>query len=280
MTIRSPGREYAALARFCGNKRRLIARARGGGDGLFLLVLADSPQLAKKLTPLLMEYREIAAFTDFVEFFPYENGFCAVFNHPAENGALPLKTVMTAAPPRLRAAALRSLFAALLTQNPPAPVLYDILRPENLTALATGEVRFTYDLTLTNRYADHDARKTRLYLAETVRTICGGREGELTGLLTGQQALHCEELYAAALRDADALDALNPEPEEPPALRARAGALRETVMSRAAPVLAAAAIAAGFIAAAVIFYRAVISPPPPEEPIRMIGTVILEDGAP
>ncbi len=277
MKIDSPTRTYTVFARFCGNKRRLIARVHGDAN-LFLLVIVDSPPLAKQLTPLFMKYREITEFTDFIEFFPYENGFCAVFIYQTDSGGQPLETVIADAPPTLRAATLRSLFAVLLTQNPPYPILRDLLRSENLLCSPSGEIQLTYDLYLTSQYIRHDPVKTMLYLAETVRTICG-KPGELYGLLTDQMHHSWPELYAAALRDAEEIISRMPEAEKQ-SLRARAEALKEKALARAAPVLMLIALAAGYISMAVVFYKAVISPPPPDERILAIGTVILDEENP
>ncbi|MDR1735332.1 MAG: hypothetical protein LBR85_00480 [Oscillospiraceae bacterium] len=278
MTVESPTRRYTVLARLCGNKRRLIARARGE-EGLFLLVIADYPPLARKLTPVFMGFLENAAFTDFVEFFPYDGGSCAVFRHRAPPETRALCAVISKAPPRLRTRALTSLLAALLTQNTPFPILRDLLRPENLVCSESGEVSFIYDLYLTSQYIRHDSIKTMLYLSETVRSIYpDAYTGALYGLLTDLRAHGWDELYAAALRDAREIEALTPKPErEKPGLRARAEAFTEALKARAAPVLAAAALLAGFALAAVMFCRAVFAPPPPENAIKSIGTVILED---
>ncbi len=271
--IESPSRTYTILARYCGNKRRLIARSQGKR---YMLAIVDSPHLAKQLTPLFMSYRDNADFTDFIEFFPHGSGFCAVFKHPQESGTL--KTVMTDAPNALRAAVLRSLFAFCLAHNPPYPILYDLIRPENLLCSPSGEIKVVYDLCLTAQYLRHDPVKTMLYLAEIVRAVCGDK-AELYGLLRSHTFYSWPELYTVALRDAEEVATRLPEPEAP-GLRARAEALKEMLLARAAPVLALIALAAVYISAAVVFYRAVISPPPPEERILAIGTVMLDEEDP
>jgi hypothetical protein len=280
-SIYSPARSYTALARLGGNKRRLVARG-GSDDSLYLLVMVDYPAFTRQLTPFFAQCHENSAFTDFIEFFPCGDGICAVFNHRKTRHMRPLGEALTDAPPAMRAAALRSLFAYLLLQDPPYPVLCDLLCSENLLCSASGEIGFTYDLHLTVNYASRSREAAMMHLAETVRTICCDVPvlsiGAFCGQITGQAEAGWDELYEAALSVSDELAAYKPEAQpERPNLRGHAEGFLAALTDRVSVLLAVTALAAGYILLAVLFYQAVISPQPVENGITSIGTVMLDD---
>jgi hypothetical protein len=214
MTIHSPSCAYSVLARLRGDRRRLIAQ---NSQHEVLLLLVDNSSLARQLTPFFYEMSENKAFTDCIEFFPHEEGFCAAFRYHESERTNPLDQVLSGAPPSMRAAALRSLFAFLFSQDPPAPVLCDMLCSENIICSAAGNVYFVYDLRLTGQFTRQSRKKAMLLLSEAVRTICGEHRlssaDALYGLLNSGKGCDWEELYAAALTVAGELEAAVP-PEE------------------------------------------------------------------
>lgn len=280
MTIRSAENKYKVYARIRGNRKCLLAHDANGKTRLLLLM--DNPSHVRRATALYLAYRENAAFTDFIESFPYNKGICAVFRHPDTNRMQPLRKILSDASPELRAAALRSLFAKLLAQEPPLFMLCDLLYHRNLLCSTSGEISFIYDLRPLPADLRHAGIRGKICLGETVREICG--EMSVPSLALLYEALSApgppgwDGLFAAASAAAGELALCRPEPEtEKPGLRERVSRTRDKLLERAAVWAALILLAAGYILLGVLFYHTVIAPYPVDNGLKIIGTVILED---
>lgn len=275
--IHSPSGVYSVRACLRGDQRRLIA-ARGDGT-MCLLVVIDHPPLARKLIPFFADVAKTQTFTDFLEVFPYEKGLCAAFRH--QDTLRPFAKALSGAPPPERAAVLRSLFAYLLTQEPPHPILCDLLRPENMMCPVSGEIGFVYDLSLSADYARNSRAKAMMCLSETARQICGDiplpSVNALCAKITGDARFDWTALYEVASDAATELSAYTPEPApEKQGLRERAEALRGMLTARAAAIMVLLLAAVEFILLGVLMYDTVIAPGPVDNGIQSIGTVIVE----
>lgn len=279
MTIRSPSGSYDILALLRGDKRRLIARRNN--ETTCLLLMVDSPPLARTLIPYFSAFSKMGTFTDFIEIFPHGQGFYAVFRYQDALHMRSLRDVLNNAPPPERATALRSLFAWLLTQEPPYPILCDLLRPENTLCSPSGQIVFLYDLCLIADYTRNDRAKAMACLSGTVRTICGDVFGpqsqRLCSMLTGEPQNDWVSLYQAASEAADELEAHTPE-EQPtkPGLRERAAVFRDTLTHHAAALVALFLFVLEYVLLMVLFYHFVIAPAPADNGIPSIGSVIVQ----
>lgn len=277
--IHSSENKYRVFARFRGNRRRLLAHDANGK--ICLLAITDNPAHVRRSTALFLNYRENAAFTDFIESFPYNKGLCAVFMHPDTRRMQPLRKILPDAPPELRAAALRSLFANLLTQEPPAHMLCELLYHRNLLCTPAGEISFIYDLRPLPADLRHAGIRGKICLAETVREICGETAIPLLTPLyealsvPGPPGWAC--LFAAASAAAAELALYRPKPETPkPGLKERIFRTRDKLLKHIAVWTAFVLLAAGYILLGALFYHTVISPAPVDNGLNAIGTVILE----
>lgn len=283
ITIYSVENKYRVFARFRGNRRRLLARDANGRTRL--LVLADNPAHVRRSTALFLNERENIAFTDLIESFPYNKGLCAVFAHPDTRRMLPLRRLLTDAPPELRAAVLRSLFAKLLAQEPPVYMLCDLLYHRNLLCSPAGEISFIYDLRPLPANLLHAGIRGKICLTEIVRDICG--EMSVPSLTPLYEAMSVPGppvwagLFAAASAAAAELVLCRPKQETPkPSLREKALRIRNRLLERIAAWIVFILLAAGYILLGVLFYHTVIAPTPVDNGLNNIGTVILEDENP
>ncbi|MDR2356326.1 MAG: hypothetical protein LBE16_09080 [Clostridiales Family XIII bacterium] len=279
MTVYSPTTEYIVLTRVGFDKRRLIARDAWGNTRL--LVIVESAREARRLTPLLLDFRDNAAFSDFIEFFPDRDGLVAVFAYRPDGADF--DNILTEAPNPLRAAVLRSLFAQILSQSLPEAMLREVLRPENLLISASGQVRFFYGLPREAEAADDIG----ISLSDAVKRIAG--EGTAPAVSDFAERLKLgafgtyAEMYAAA---DDAAGALS-EFVRAPAFEKRslkkagkeAGAFAKQLTARRVTILAAAVLIMAYAAVGALFYRSVIDPPRTDNNIRSIGTVVVTDGS-
>lgn len=281
MTIYSAENTYKVFARIRGNRRRLLARDANGNTRL--LLLTDNTSHVRRSTALYLAYRENVAFTDFIESFPYNKGLCAVFRHPDTQSMQPLRKLLSDAPPEFRAAALRSLFAKLLAQEPPLFMLSDLLYHKNLLCSTSGEISFVYNLRPLPADLRHAGIRGKACLVETVREICG--EISVPSLPPLYEALSVSGqsgwagLFAVASAAAEELALCRPRPEtrkpEPKELILQT---RDKLLKRAAVWSAIILLAASYILLGVLFYHTVIAPDPVDNGLNFIGTVILEDG--
>lgn len=280
MTIYSAENTYKVFARIRGNRKRLLARDANGK--MRLLLLTDNASHVRRSTALYLAYSENAAFTDFIESFPYNKGICAVFSHPDTHRMQPLRKILSDAPPELRAAALRSLFAKLLSQEPPLFMLCDLLYHRNLLCSPSGEISFIYDLRPLPADLRHAGIRGKICLSETVREICG--EMSVASLAPLYEALSVSGspgwagLFAAASAAAVELAVCRPfsQPEKP-GLRERVLKTRDRMLERAAVWAVLILLAAGYVLLGMLFYHTVIAPDPVDNGLNFIGTVILED---
>jgi hypothetical protein len=267
------------LAKPDGGDRRIVARD-GAGNTRLLIIVRDETE-SKRLLPLLLDFRGNAAFTDFVDFFPWAGGLVTVFAYHADGVAL--APALEDAPYPLRAEVLRSLFAQILTQNLPAEMLRAVLAPENLRVSPSGKARFLYDLP---SEADAGALDDGSLMSDAARRIAGDAPAPET-------VMFCEKLktgvfsdYAAIYTDAyaaaDALAAYVPPPKPEKLTLERAKgktlAFKNAFMTRWVFILAALALLVGYAAVGALFYNTVIDPSSVDNNIRAIGTVVVGDG--
>jgi hypothetical protein len=279
VSVYSPTTEYTALAKIDGGERRIVARD-GAGNTRLLVIVRDETE-AKRLLPILLDFRGDAAFTDFIDFFPWAGGLVAVFAYHADGVAL--GSALKDAPYALRAEALRSLFAQILTQNLPTEMLRAVLAPGNLLISPSGKARFLYDLP---RETDAEALDDGEIMSDAARRVVGEDtapeaiafcEKLKTGLFSD-----CAAIYTDAYAAADALAAYvsPPKPEKLTSEKAREkiDAFKNALMARWAFILAALALLIGYGAVGALFYNTVIDPPGVDNDIRAIGTVVVVDG--
>jgi hypothetical protein len=128
------------------NAERILyaARDREGRSRLMLLTRGESGALA--MTAVYRTLADRSLFTDFVEYFPYNDGICGVFVNHLEKRDVFLDEFAAHSSPVMRLVALRSLAAALLSQDVPFTVACDLLEKENSFASTSGQVHFAYDL--------------------------------------------------------------------------------------------------------------------------------------
>jgi hypothetical protein len=279
VSVYSPTTQYTALAKIDGGDRRIVARD-GAGRTRLLVIVRDEAE-AKRLLPILLDFRGDAAFTDFIDFFPWAGGLVAVFAYYSDGVAL--GSALEDAPHTLRAEALRSLFAQILTQNLPAEMLRSVSAPGNLLFSPSGKARFLYDLpSETDAGAIDDGNlmsdmAMRVVGAETAPEALAFCEKLQTGLFSDYAAIYTD---ACAAADALAAYAPPPKPEKLTSERAKEKALafKDALMARWVSMLAALVLLIGYGAVGALFYNTVIDPPGVDNDIRAIGTVVVVDG--
>ncbi len=287
MRLYSPTTEYTVVARLeatAADDARYLARDAAGARRL--IVLAEGEARAKRLTPLLFECRDASSFTGFVEFFPHKDGLAAVFAW--EGGGEPLEEALQEAPTPLRAAVLRALFAKLLLQEIPEPMLCEALRPENMLTAASGDVRFLYALPEDGREEDIAVPPpvtSAQMLAAWARCI-GGAEVP-PGYPAFCQALdegfprEPAERFAVAEEAAKALAEYVPPPKPEgfslTKLKERALKTKDALAARWKTIAAVAVMLIAYGAVGWLFYSTVIAPPRVDNGIAAIGTVVVAD---
>ena len=277
MIIYSPTTEYTVLTRGGFKDHRMVAR--DGFGNTRLLVLVHDSEEARRLLPLLLDFREDVSFSDFIEFFPNGDELVAVFAYRSDGTSL--DQVLSAAPNPLRAVVLRSLFAQILLQSLPEAILREVMRPENMLATPSGQVRLLYDL----------PRETETYdsggelLAAAVKRISGERTAPEVTVFAEKLASgifsNYAEMYSAADNAAFALAEFIPALEVKKwtfeTAKAKVKTSAGNLKTRWLIVIAAIALLIGYIAVGVLFYKTVIDPLGVDNNIRSIGTVVVAD---
>jgi hypothetical protein len=213
-------------------------------------------------------YRTLAEnplFTDFVEYFPYDNGICGVFVNHLDKRDTVLDEFAAQSSPIMRLAVLRSLVAALLAQDVPFSVACDLLEKRNSFASVGGEVRFVYDLGVFS-LRETDASQV---LWARLSTIIGNivlddlRSPAMADVLEGLDRgryRDWHELYQAlanAIEKTD-LPPTSPQQEEAITLGERADALKTKVINAITPLVASVLFALAFVALAYLAWTTIV----------------------
>lgn len=275
MRFYSKTAEYTVISTVSGDDRRFYAQDYRGRPRM--LVVRQVNTETKRLSPIMLEWRENASFTDFVEFFPDGDRLVAAFS--LRPGGIWAEGVQESIPYPQRAAMLRSLFGHIVSQDLPELALEEMLKPQNLRFNSSGVFCPHYDL-------PQSASCAKASLADAVRLICGEAaipevKGFIDALKCGSLANYAE-MYTGACAAAHALESYSsPQADEGltlELLKKRALALKPWIVERGAIALAAAALLTGYIAVGVFFYGTVIKPPRADNGISSIGTVVVGDG--
>ena len=272
MIFTSPTSEYMTLS---AANDRFYVRSEKGVPGTLILIRDN--ETAKLLTPQLLDFSENEAFSDFIEFFPFENGLCAIFAYNAD--AMPIESVLDNAPTELRAAIIKSFFALIFSQNMPMLILRQILKKGNLYATTDGAIFPVYNL-WANDYDETDL--SQLFI-DAVRGMAGGIElaalSELYSKLDSDEYDYADLYVAADKVASELLQYMEPEKTASSfeLVSIKVHRVGSYFSSCWVFLLAATVLLAGYVAAGFLFYHTVIAPPVVDNGINAIGTVVIDN---
>jgi hypothetical protein len=230
------------------------------------MLLTKDEQSALAMTAVYQALANRALFTDFIEYFPYDNGICGVFVNHLEKHDSALNEFAAQSSPVSRLAALRSLVAALLAQDVPFTVACDLLDEKNSFASVSAQVHFVYDLGIFSLRKTDTTQVALARLAAVIGTIILSdlRSPAMIELLEGLERgryRDWHEVYQAVANAVEEtnLPSANPEQEITIPLGERIEALKTKVAEALASVLVRCLIFVAFVILGYLIWTTVIT---------------------
>lgn len=172
MIVRTQSRRFAVVRVLSAREDDEISLCRDTEDaheGLFLLVRFRSPELSRRLAPVLVRQQRNPAFEDYLGLFTHEGDLCARFRY----SSAPLLEERLKEPLQLRErlAICGNLLERMALLNMPPLLQYEALRKENVTVDDALTVRFNYSLAQMEPCFEADMRFICLQVQELLELL-------------------------------------------------------------------------------------------------------------